>query len=248
MVQTTIFKIINDGEIAIQLYNPATDLEELLHVFREGFMKDSTMFIAFEMNKPEAAQYRLEYEGLIPGILQDGLSVIARHLPTMKIIGFCLNQLQSHPEGGQPTFYEAFHDSSETIVRKLLDFRIGKVKQMNLFEMYETEHIFETSYLGILPEYRSRGIGYHLFECSIKIAREIANEKYPMTMIDGIKGKKPKIIFCSSSSEYSRKIAEKLNFAEVKRFPFEELKVNGVSFSEKIPPQHTHFAMCVFKL
>uniref|UniRef100_A0A1B0CL96 N-acetyltransferase domain-containing protein n=1 Tax=Lutzomyia longipalpis TaxID=7200 RepID=A0A1B0CL96_LUTLO len=250
MSHKRVFKIINNGEIAIQLYNPQTDIEGVLHVLREGYMKDANTFVAFEMNTPEAAQARQEYEGLIHAVLHDGLSLIARHLPSMEIIAYCLNKIQSRPAPGQRTFYETFRDGCQTqIVKKLLNFRISKDKQYDLHNMFDTDHVFEIVYIATLPQYRIKNIGFHLVHCTMMIAREIvAAGHYPDTAAEEVKGKIPKIIFGSSSSKYSAKIGEKLNFSVVKIFPFKELKVDGRSFSEKVPPQHTHSTINVFKL
>uniref|UniRef100_A0A1L8D8G2 Uncharacterized protein n=1 Tax=Nyssomyia neivai TaxID=330878 RepID=A0A1L8D8G2_9DIPT len=191
MSQKRIFKVINDGEIVIQLYNPLTDLAGVLKVLREGYMKDSNTFVAFEMNTPEAANARREYEDLIHAVLRDGISIIAQHSPSMQIIGYCLNKIHTRPKAGQGNFYEEFRDNIQSeIVKKLLNFRIMKDKQMDVYEMYKTEYIFEPVYAAILPEYRMQDIAYHIIQCTVLLAREISRGIYPDTMAEEIKGKK----------------------------------------------------------
>ncbi|XP_059607970.1 uncharacterized protein LOC132255823 [Phlebotomus argentipes] len=244
-----VFSVINNGDIVIQLCNPKDDLDGILHVLREGYMKSANTFAAFAMNKPEAAKARLEYEKIVKAVLFAGISVVARDVRSKRIIGYCLNHIQSRLQCDEKTFYEKFRDSSDSeLLKSLLDFRIAKDKQIDLFEMYNVDHYIEFVWVTTIPEYRKLGVAQSLVESSLIMAREIAAGKCPETMDERIKDRIPKIVFTSSSSKYSSTIVDKLGFVAVKIFPFNELKANGIPVSEKVSSDHTESKLMVFKL
>lgn len=237
------------GEIALQLYNPHTDLQEVLKVLEEAFMKDANTFIAFEMNKSEAHQGRLEFENFILALLRAGLSLVARHLPSNRIAGFSVNIIQSRPESGQLTLFEEFKDRINCQqLKDMINFRLATDKFINLFENFNTECFFECVYLATLPDFRGRRVAHHLVQCSVELAKEIAAGKYPETMIDDFHGKIPKIVYGSWSSKYSAKIAENLGFVVVKATAFSDVKVNGIPCSKKLPPEHSHNISSVLRI
>ncbi|XP_059613830.1 uncharacterized protein LOC132259953 [Phlebotomus argentipes] len=244
-----VFKTINNGEIIIQLCNPKEDLEGVLHVLREGYMKSANTFIAFELDKPEASEARLEYEEMVKAVLFAGLSVVAREVRSNKIIGICLSHIHSRLQPGEQSFFEKFRDNSENkLIKDLLNFRIAKHKQINLFDMYNVDHYFEIVYGVTLPEYRRQDIAYHFVESTLVMAKETAEGKYPETMDVKLRGKHFKIVFASVSNKYSARLGEKLNFVVLKIFPFKDLKIDGVPLSEKVPSDHTESRLLVHKL
>ncbi|GAB0097860.1 uncharacterized protein DMENIID0001_135380 [Sergentomyia squamirostris] len=244
-----ILKSINNGDIIIQLYNPASDLDEVLSVHREAYMKYANTFILFDLNKPENENALREYEQMVFVLLKAGISLVARHRTSNKIIGYCINMIHSRQEPGKPNFYEAFRNKAHfPLIRQLLNFRIDKDKQIDLFNMYGIDHYFEMVYTATLPEFRMHKIATDLMVCAIQLAKELAAGKYPSIIDPSLIGKRPRIVFGSGSSKYAIKIVDKLGFTPVKIFPLNQLKANGVLVSQKIPSEHTKSTLQVLKL
>ncbi|GAB0095775.1 uncharacterized protein DMENIID0001_111960 [Sergentomyia squamirostris] len=247
-----IWKSINNDEIIIQLYNPDSDQKQVLFVLREAYMKDANTFILFDINKLEYHNARREYEQMVLSILKAGLSLVARHRASNKIIGYCISMIHSRPKLGQLYFYEEFRNKAQfPVIRQLLDFRINKDKQIDLFNLYDTDHYFELVYVAVLSDFRKRNISHDMMLSSVQLARELAAGRHPDTIDPSMIGKIPKIVFASSNSRYSARILEKLRFTVIKIFPFNQLKANGIFVSEKVPSQHTQSSLqilnCVFE-
>ncbi|GAB0094824.1 uncharacterized protein DMENIID0001_101500 [Sergentomyia squamirostris] len=244
MGSTRVFKTIN-GNIVIQLYNPATDLEGTLKAYQEGFVQGENVFRACGVPNPGAVQARKDLEDFSLANLKDGISLVARHLPSNKIVGFSINKLQSRPAPGTPSFLEEFRNKHchAPESRHLVDFLIFSDGKYNLFEKFNTECFIECLFLATLPDFRKMKIAQHLVESSVELTKEIAGGKYPDTMDQTLEGKVPKLLFAIWTSKYSAKIGDNLGFTILEKIRYTEFKIGGVPSSERIPPEHTHFVL-----
>ncbi|XP_055683621.1 arylalkylamine N-acetyltransferase 1-like [Lutzomyia longipalpis] len=242
MSQKRFLYTFDNDNFAIQLYNPETDQEGSLKVLKEGFLQHENICIAVGLNASEETQGQRDVAKLFEANLSDGISLVARYLPTNEIVGFSINKIHSRPLPGTPSFLEEFCKNNKLVAEsrniiKFLEFADGKI---DLFEKFNTECFFECVFLASLPEFRGRKIAYHLVEHTVKLAKDIVAGNYPETIDENLKGKKPKIVFAIWTSKYSAKIGEKLGFIPLDRIPFANLKSIGISSVEKIPPEHTH--------
>ncbi|XP_055685322.1 uncharacterized protein LOC129791276 [Lutzomyia longipalpis] len=243
-----ILHTIDNGKIGIQLYNPGTDWKSSLEVLHKGFFPHENIAMAVGLDK--SAQAQGDIAKLFEAQLNDGISLVARHLPTNEIVGFTVNKLHSRPLPGTPSFFEEFRknklaEETRKII-KFLEYADGKI---DLFAKFNTDSFIECGIVASLPEFGGRKIAFHLVEHTLRLAKEIAAGNYPETMADDLRGMKPKIVFAIWTSKYSARVGEKLGFIPLDRIPFASLESLGVPLMvEKIPPEHTHIVLSAIEI
>ncbi|XP_059609087.1 uncharacterized protein LOC132256596 [Phlebotomus argentipes] len=250
MSQRRVFKLIDNDQIAIQLYNKDTDLEGCMKVLREGFIPTESISLAVGLNLPEATQAHSDIGKLAQYNLSDGISLIARHLASDQIVGFSINKIHSRPVPGIPPFLQQFreencHCSESNKIINFLEFADSK---FDLFAKFNTECFMECVMLSTHPDFTGRKVGFNLVDCTINLAREISEGKYPDTIDESLIGKKPKVVFAIWTSKYSTRIGQKIGFKTLAAIPVGDLKQYGLPYPERIPSQHSEFTLSAIEI
>ncbi|XP_055375232.1 uncharacterized protein LOC129607975 [Condylostylus longicornis] len=236
---------ICDGEIEISLLRE-DDVEEALEVLKKSFFINENLCIATDVNKPENENAIDELTELAKQITKDGISVIARHIPSNKIAGVALNKIHKFcpdKKSTQGEFLENFLDSTcKTENVKCITKSLETMEEkFNIFIEWDIDCIVEHFMLSVLTEFGKRNIGYNLSLYSIQLAMElnqntesIIREFLPIHL----QNCHPKAIYAIFTSKYSHKIGQRLGFEDLAIVPYTEFFYKGQKFSDKLDPIH----------
>lgn len=122
---------------------------------------------------------------------------------------------------------------------------------MDIFERYNVQGALELFYLGTNPRYQGRGIGCQMVEKCIEFSRDILNGTAKRNSIDkGVSNEyvPPQIIYGVFASNYSQRIADKLNFEPLHEVRYEDYTFGGRKLSERIGDTHKTARLQVLKL
>ncbi|XP_055375233.1 uncharacterized protein LOC129607976 [Condylostylus longicornis] len=228
-----------DGEFEICTIT-TENIEEALDVLHRSFFVKESVVIGSEINLPENEQARQELRLLSKIVGQDGVSLMARHRPTKKIVSVAFNKIQYVDDTVQEVFFEVFKNkycSSPNSI-SLLNYMISMDEKINVFDIYNIDCVLEIMFLATLPEFEKRGLGKILCEYSIELVKNINKGIGIDKLHPNLKDKIPKGLCSLLTSKFSQKIGDKLGFKTLNRVPFSEYKFNGKSFADRIGPQH----------
>lgn len=108
--------------------------------------------------------------------------------------------------------------------------------QLDLFEYYDIDCIFECMFLATLPANGKRGIGYWLTHFSYEFAKKIAQNEYLDLVSDEVRNsdKRPQLFSAIFTSAFSQNIGRKLNFTEHSELRYDDLFFKGIPYSRRI--------------
>lgn len=108
--------------------------------------------------------------------------------------------------------------------------------QMDLFEHYNIDCIFECMFLATMPENTGKGIGRWLVQFSYEFAQQLSQKEYFQFVSADVRtsGKCPRIISAIFTSAYSQQIGRKLHFNELSEVKYDDIYFDGVPYSQRI--------------
>ncbi|XP_065091388.1 uncharacterized protein LOC135712338 [Ochlerotatus camptorhynchus] len=226
-----------NGEVEI-IYYDEKYREQSMDVLRKSFFLNETVCIGSEVNLDPQAQ--LDLEQLCLDVGRSGTSLIARHVPSNRIVGVSFNVLQTPSAPGDLNYFESFRDDhciSESS-KSLMQYMITMDSKVNLFEKFNIDCLFEIMFLATLPEFEGKGIGSALVSCSIELAKLLKNGQAIENLPDDSKHKRPKMVSALFTSRISQKVGSKNHFKQINEVPHSEFVFHGKTYTDRIGPEH----------
>ncbi|XP_036341801.1 uncharacterized protein LOC118751140 [Rhagoletis pomonella] len=228
-----------NGEFEVRSLTKA-DLEEALQVLDKSFYLNESVCIACEINQPENAQARNELTELCRITADDGVSLVAKHVPTGQIVGVSFNKIQYIPPNGQEPFFIKFRNerAHSPQAQRLMDFMIDVDSETDVFELYKIDTLLELMFLGTLPEWGRRGVATELCRHTIQLTRELSAGIGIEEMHPQLRAMRPKAVTAIFTSMFSQKAGRKQGFKVINIVPYKRFSYNGKTFDQTINPMH----------
>ncbi|KAF5289848.1 hypothetical protein FQR65_LT10664 [Abscondita terminalis] len=201
--------------------------DEVLHHLRYNF-PDEPLNVSVGLCKHGQACEPFEHHALMT--LKDGLSVMAVDVKTGEIAGVALNGI-SHRGEVEEDLKEV--DASDNKEYRLIFGLLHNVNhELNLFETYNVDKIFELRFLSVDSRYRGRGIANELF-----VRSEIIAEEYGL-----------KIIKVDATSMFTQKICEKFGLTTAKSVVYKEFKDENGKLLYNTKSPHDYYKVMLKEL
>uniref|UniRef100_A0A0A1WPV6 Urease accessory protein UreF n=1 Tax=Zeugodacus cucurbitae TaxID=28588 RepID=A0A0A1WPV6_ZEUCU len=227
-----------------------TDLEEALEVLDKSFFLYESVSIACEINLPENGQARSELRELCRITADDGVSLVAKHVKSGKIVGVSFNKIQYIPPNGEDPFFVQFRKerTKSPQAQSLMDFMIDVDSETDVFELYQIDTLLELMFLATLPEWGRRGVASELARYTIQLARELSEGVGVDEVHPQLRDKRPKAVTAIFTSIFSQKAGRSQNFKVINSVPYTRFTFNGKTFDQTINPLHKTSEHVVFLL
>ncbi|KAH1013959.1 hypothetical protein HUJ04_002873 [Dendroctonus ponderosae] len=262
MKQKSIWSTSEDGSIE---YLQITEglLQESLEAMHRSFYINENVCVALGL--PDRPECFPEMDKLVTWVAEDGISIAAVDKATGKVAGVAFNKLHvcvediltvsescilltklsDHPYhasnlGGTDTmdvFAKHLKLCEHSEVRNLLQWMCDIEKIFDICEHCKVKTAMEIMFVGILPEFRKRGIAKKLFEVSISIAKRLSHGKEDKVISNGTTlaiTRPPEIVTAICTSFITHKIAEQLRFELGAEMGFDRFEYDGRSLASKI--------------
>lgn len=117
-----------------------------------------------------------------------------------------------------------------------MNFVIEVERQYNLFNHFQTDCLFEISFLATHFEYGKKSIGTALCEYSIQLAKEIKHGQCRDLLKTDLRGShyKPAAVSAIFTSKFSQRVGEALGLKALFKFQYSEYIYNGTTLAEHI--------------
>ncbi|KAL1497080.1 hypothetical protein ABEB36_008099 [Hypothenemus hampei] len=201
---------------------------------QRSFYMEEVICQAYNMhNQPESFP---EMDFLLVRAALDGVSVVAIDKESGKVAGAAFNKLEEPEQGNFLTYYEKIcqNFASKSVTRWM--WQIEKLFTMankkNIFEFCNVNCVMELMFLGVLPEFRKRGIAKKLCEVSICLAKDLYRGLNVKTPIDDDllqSGCPPQAVTGIFTSPVTQKIARDLQFSNAAKFEY-HINNNDIQF------------------
>lgn len=137
-----------------------------------------------------------------------------------------------------PTFFGAFteeHFKSKNGLA-LMNFVIAVEQQFNLFKHFQTDCLFEISFLATHFEYGKKSIGKALCEYSIQLAKEIKHGQCRYLLKTELREShyKPAAVSAIFTSKLSQRVGESMGLSTLFRSQYNEYVYDGKTVAELI--------------
>ncbi|KAK4886860.1 hypothetical protein RN001_003131 [Aquatica leii] len=162
--------------------------------------------------------------------LKDGLSVMALDAKTGEIAGVALNGISHRGEVEEELKEVNASDNRE--YRLIFGLLHNVNHELNLFETYNVDKIFELRILSVGSKYRGRGLAKELFMRS-----EIIAEEYGL-----------KIIKVDATSLFTQKICESFGLTTVKSVVYKEYKDENGKLLYNTESPHDYYKVMLKEL
>ncbi|ERL95221.1 uncharacterized protein LOC109535764 isoform X1 [Dendroctonus ponderosae] len=240
MKQKTIWSTSEDGSIE---YVQITEglLQESLEAMHRSFYINENVCVALGL--PDRPECFPEMDKLVSWVAEDGISIAAVDKATGKVAGVAFNKLHVCVEDiltGTDTmdvFAKHLKLCEHSEVRNLLQWMCDIEKIFDICEHCKVKTAMEIMFVGILPEFRKRGIAKKLFEVSISIAKRLSHGKEDKVISNGTTlaiTRPPEIVTAICTSFITHKIAEQLRFELGAEIGFDRFEYDGRSLASKI--------------
>jgi len=232
MTKRKIWATSQDGSIEYVSINPEL-LQPSIEAMQQSFYVHENICVAFNMhNQPESFP---EMDVLLLNAAQDGVSIAAIEKSTGKVVGAAFNKLEDPVESD---FYSKHaksckYEASQGVARWMND--IGNM--FNIFEHCNVKNVMEIMFLGIVPEFRKKGIAKTLCEVSIEVGRHLKQGRNVKVSINDKPlelGDPPEIITGIFTSFVTQKIANDLKFVLATQISFNKFIYDGRSLGDVI--------------
>lgn len=217
-----------------------SNLEEALEVLDKSFFLNEAICRACEINLPENAQARSELRELCRITADDGVSLVAKHVESGKIVGVSFNKIQYIPPNGQDPFFIQFrkeHTKSPQ-AQGLMDFMIDVDSETDVFDIYKIDTLLELMFLATLPEWCGRGVAKELARYTIQLARELSVGEGIAEIHPQLRDMRPKAVTAIFTSMFSQKVGRSQNFKVINTVPYTRFTYKGKTFDQSIDPLH----------
>lgn len=147
----------------------------------------------------------------------------------------------------EASYFEEFAQKCKTSeARDVVQFMIDFDRLCNLFDLCQTDCLLEVMFIGVLPEYRNRGIGKQLYRTSLDIGSLLKSGENVKQPLGGeVLGVEPRpFAACSiGTSPYTQRIGKGLDFKVAVRKSNEDLEYQGSSFSSILGDKTGHIEL-----
>nr|KAH0807253.1 hypothetical protein GEV33_015538 [Tenebrio molitor] len=200
-------------------------LEETLSLMEKVYFAEEKIVGAFGLTQD--SQTIFEERQVMKNIIEDGVSVIAIDKNNNnKVIGACLNKIHVKPGSGEETFYGKIAKSSKaSAIKSITEFDDYVIRKF--FELCQVDCVLEFTMIGILPEYRNRGIAKTLYQIVIDLGRVLAKGVNAKKSVDGRElavEPVPETIVGVCTSEKAWQVGEDMGFKLVATLDYEKFK------------------------
>ncbi|XP_037025377.1 uncharacterized protein LOC119066825 [Bradysia coprophila] len=185
---------------------------------------------------------RGELTSLCKVMAKDGVSIVARDVQLDKIIGVAFNKIQIKGNPDEPSEYFMFRkqNTNSDHGKMLLKIMMEIDQSIDCYEYFETDCIFDLSFLCTIPGYARKSVGKMLTFYSVELARELKNGKSLNLLPEHLRSSNPVpgAITAVFSSNYSQKIGFDLGFETLSKWSFADFEFKGKQLSERITGGH----------
>jgi GNAT superfamily N-acetyltransferase len=231
--------VINDSLQCQQM--TAAYLEEAVSMMDAAFFRHETVSRCLGLPNDTAALAELKQ--LTTAAAKDGVSVIAIDKTTNKVIGAAFNKLQVKDNTAFANFANSWKQKRAKAIIKFM----AEVDSLyNFFDKCGVDCLLEFMFVGILPEYRKKGVAKKLCEATIEIGKDLARGVNVKRSVDGRKlglEPVPKIITAIFTCEATKVIGKKLGFKVVVEEKFEEYEFEGRNFASVVGDEISTFTL-----
>ncbi|CAG9823559.1 unnamed protein product [Phaedon cochleariae] len=241
-MKPTIWATNEDGTIEFVSLT-SEFLEGAIEVTRRACIPNEAACVAAGVTKCEGSMKKIEEFVIITA--KQGASIVAIEKKSKRVIGSIFNLIRVYGSDEDAAINESF--SSFDASKLLCDILLYAEEQCNLFERCNVDCLLEMNLLGILPEFRRRGIGEKMIEVSTELATKLykgINVKVPLDGTEELSLEpRPKLISAIFSSPYTMKIGRSLNYEIAATVDMQKFLVN-----DKPLPGLQHFTLEFKKL
>ena len=187
--------------------------QDMMDYYRDHFIPDEPV------GRGIGFVYDEDVEALVESELKFNMSIALVSNNSGKIVGIRMMSLISKSDEPEDT------SQLNSYKMKLIeDFLIYLGQLNNVFDHYGVEDAVHFFAIGVHRDYRGRGIGLKLMKAAVELVKNLD--------IGGV------VVTGEGSSNYSKKIYEKLNFDILAEVVFEDYKVDGVTVFQNLG-EHT---------
>lgn len=229
-------KCCND-EVEI-IYYDERYREASMEVLRKSFFLHEAVCIGSEVNLNPQAQKDLEQLCLDVG--RSGVSLLARHVTTDRIVGVSFNVLQTPSAPSDLNYFESFRDDHcvSPSSKSLMQYMITMDAKVDLFQQFSIDCLLEIMFLATLPEMEGKGVATQLVASSIELAKLLKQGQATENLPHESAHKRPQLVSSLFTSRISQKVGKKNNFKEINEVPHAEFVFRGKTYSDRIGPDH----------
>ena len=107
---------------------------------------------------------------------------------------------------------------------------------VNLYDLHQTDCLYEIEFLGTLPEFRGKHIALNIVKYSLQLARELRHGGEHVNYVpDHVKDRRPIAAMSIYSSKYSQRIGDITNMKVHTRVNHKDYFFKGKNYMERIP-------------
>jgi GNAT superfamily N-acetyltransferase len=160
---------------------------------------------------------------------------------------FCLFQV--NPGSGEETFYGKIAKSSKaSAIKSITEFDDYVIRKF--FELCQVDCVLEFTMIGILPEYRNRGIAKTLYQIVIDLGRVLAKGVNAKKSVDGRElavEPVPETIVGVCTSEKAWQVGEDMGFKLVATLDYEQFKCEEKTLAD-VQVEESQIKLVTFEL
>lgn len=118
----------------------------------------------------------------------------------------------------------------------------------NLFEKFNTDCMIESTFLGTLPEFRQKGVGFALSKYSLALAKDLCRGIGVDALMEADRHRRPTVAFATLSSNLSQKIGQLLGLETVATAWYTDFMYNGQTYADRIGSVHLNSTLVAISL
>ncbi|XP_011179093.2 uncharacterized protein LOC105210064 [Zeugodacus cucurbitae] len=226
------------------------DLPQALEVLDKSFFLCESACIGSEVNLPENAQARGELRELCRIAADDGVSLVAKHVESGKIVGVSFNKIQPLPPAGEELFFINFRNeqAKSPQAKRLMDFMIDINSARDVYKLYNIDTVLELMFLSTLQDWGKRGIATELVRYTVELTRELSQGIGIDEVHPALRALRPKAVTAIYTSKFSQKAGRTTGFTVINTVPYTKMSYNGKTFDQRVNPIHQYAEHVIFLL
>ncbi|KAK2585365.1 hypothetical protein KPH14_010042 [Odynerus spinipes] len=215
-------------------------LEDALRVQASTMLSEN---IAIGVGMFEEAGAPEEMQLVFREVVKDGISIIAVDTSTGEVVGVGFNKIHIPLKDGEEDALASFVENNikHRSCHELINFLNDIESKVNFFERYNADAVMEIFYIATDSRYRGRGIGSRLMESCLEVGKKLqSGEIKKVLMSEEIvyECAVPKAAFAVCTTNFTHRIAEKLNFEALAEVRYMDCTIKGRKLSERIDNNH----------
>lgn len=245
------FGYLDNGGAVIEIASYDEKYFDQCAMVLQSFYDNASICMGLEINLNQNEEVRAELTSLCKVMARDGVSLMARDVELDKIIGVAFNKIQIKGKpSDEPSEYFMFRrrNTNSDHGKMLLKMMMDMDQSVDCYKYFDTDCIFDLSFLCTIPGYERRSVGRMLTTFSVELARELKNGQSLSLLTEHLRGHLPGAITAVFSSNFSQKIGFKLGFEALSQSFFADYHFNGKPLSERITGGHETMILAGLKL